>query len=71
MPGTEAKDEVEDDTGLKVTGYGIVSSKSTAQVYTKADIASNLRGTLKSIRVVEVFEKGSDWTKIRYNNAVG
>ena len=70
-PDYESTEKPEDDEGLKVTGYGIAPSTGAVNVYLKGEENAVLRGTLKPNRVVEVFEKGKTWTKIRFNNAVG
>ena len=70
-PDYESAEKPEDDEGLEVTGYGIAPSTGSVNVYLKGEENAMLRGTLKPNRVVEVFEKGETWTKIRFNNAVG
>ena len=70
-PDYESAEKPEDDEGLEVTGYGIAPSTGPVNVYLKGEENATLRGTLKPNRVVEVFEKGETWTKIRFNNAVG
>ncbi len=70
-PDYDSAEKPEDDEGLEVTAYGIAPSTGSVNVYLKGEENATLRGTLKPNRVVEVFEKGSTWTKIRFNNAVG